>query len=151
QKTGQRYVATGSSDFQGTVNIPGWSFAAGDFQINPGPAGRLRAVVFLDFHETGALKGVWAIPSGLVSWWKADGDASDALGANPGSLVSPVAFVAGRDGLAFDFPASLDIHPGYIEVQDSASLKPAAVTVAAWVRRTGSPGASSYVASKGAL
>jgi hypothetical protein len=45
-------------------------------------------------------------PSGLVSWWRAEGDASDAQGANPGTLVNAVTFAAGEVHQAFSIGGS---------------------------------------------
>ena len=44
-------------------------------------------------------------PSGLVSWWPAEGNASDAIGANNGQLQN-VAFAGGEVGQAFVFNGS---------------------------------------------
>jgi RecA/RadA recombinase len=57
-------------------------------------------------------------PSGLVSWWRAEGDASDALGANNGMLENGVSFGVGAVGLAFDFTNGT----GYVQVPASGSL-----------------------------
>ena len=40
-------------------------------------------------------------PSGLVSWWKAEGNALDAVGANNGTLVGSVSYGPGEVGQAF--------------------------------------------------
>jgi hypothetical protein len=42
-------------------------------------------------------------PSGLVSWWRAENNASDFLGNNHGSLQSGLGFATGRVGQAFHF------------------------------------------------
>ena len=39
--------------------------------------------------------------SGLVSWWKADGDANDSLGIHNGTLQNGASFAAGVNGQAF--------------------------------------------------
>ncbi len=59
----------------------------------------------------------WA-PSGLVSWWRAEWDANDALGTNNGTLNGGVTFAPGKVGQAFD----LDGSTGYIKIPASASL-----------------------------
>src|SRR6266571_630433 len=41
--------------------------------------------------------------AGLVSWWSADGDASDVAGGNNGHLHSGAAFAPGVVGQAFSF------------------------------------------------
>jgi Concanavalin A-like lectin/glucanases superfamily/Immunoglobulin domain/Immunoglobulin I-set domain len=57
-------------------------------------------------------------PAGIVSWWKAEGDATDAFGDNNGSLQNGAGFAAGEVGMAFAFANG----PGYIQVPDSPSL-----------------------------
>lgn len=97
-----------------------------------------------------------AEPTLLASWSfdSAGQTAVDASGhGNDGRLGSSAApdahdpmFVDGRlgTGLAFDGNA-------YVEVHDTARLEPRHITVAAWVRRLGSPGKWRYVLSKGAV
>src|SRR5438093_928772 len=57
-------------------------------------------------------------PDGLVSWWRADGNATDALGANNGT-ISGATFTAGEVGQAFNFDGSGQ----KITVADNDSLK----------------------------
>jgi hypothetical protein len=80
---------------------------------------------------------------GLVSRWKADGDATDGVGGNNGTLRDGVTFVPGRFGQAF--------RSGYVEVENSPSLETPTLSVSVWVRsRTpGSPGVYNYIVSKG--
>lgn len=56
-------------------------------------------------------------PSGIVSWWRAEGDATDAIGANDGTAMG-AAYAPGRVGLAFRLDGSGD----YVEVPDDPSL-----------------------------
>jgi hypothetical protein len=42
-------------------------------------------------------------PSGVVSWWTGDGDASDSIGANDGANAGGVSFPAGKVARAFAF------------------------------------------------
>ena len=49
-------------------------------------------------------------PAGLVSWWRAEGDAPDFAGSNNGQLLSGVTFAPDRVGQAFSFDGS----SGYI-------------------------------------
>ncbi len=44
-----------------------------------------------------------AVPSGLVAWWRAEGDADDATGVHDGELLFGAAFAQGRVGQAFSF------------------------------------------------
>jgi hypothetical protein len=48
----------------------------------------------------------YAQPSGLVSWWKGDGDATDHMGNNNGTLVNGAGFALGQVNDAFSFNGS---------------------------------------------
>lgn len=69
-------------------------------------------------------------PVGLVGWWKGDGDASDFVGNNEGSLQGGVSFAGGKVGQGFLFDGNDDV----VSIPDSPTLKPAQVTVDAWVK-----------------
>jgi hypothetical protein len=43
------------------------------------------------------------VPSGLVSWWRAEGDAADMAGLNNGTLLNGTTFAQGYVGQAFSF------------------------------------------------
>jgi len=45
----------------------------------------------------------FARPSGLVGWWRAEGNANDAVGTNNGTTPFGIAYAAGEAGQAFDF------------------------------------------------
>src|SRR5437868_5045454 len=68
-------------------------------------------------------------PSGLVSWWKAEGDPSDSIGPNAGAAYNSVTFSAGESGQAFD------LHGGaHVRVPDSSSLDfSTAITIEGWI------------------
>jgi hypothetical protein len=51
-------------------------------------------------------------PSGLISWWPAEGDADDSIGGNNGMLVKGVGFTNGMVGQAI----SLDYASGYVSM-----------------------------------
>jgi hypothetical protein len=95
---------------------------------------------------SGAAVGLRGAPSGLVSWWRGEDDASDETGENPGIERDTVRYTDGIVGRAFRFGGD-----GYIEVPTPFSLEPVTVTVMAWIRgpRPVSPG--TYVISKGAV
>jgi len=75
-------------------------------------------------------------PTGLVSWWRAEGDAKDFWDGNHGTLQNGVTFAAGKVGQAFNFDGEND----YISVPDYPSLNPSSITVNAWVFSNNSPG-----------
>ena len=66
-------------------------------------------------------------PTNLVSWWRAEGDASDAAGMNSGTLQGGVTFGGGEVGRSFIFDGS----SGLVSIPASASLT--------WGRATASP------------
>src|SRR5581483_6715243 len=78
-----------------------------------------------------------SIPSGIVSWWQAEGDEHDVYGTNSGATFGAVNFTNGIVGQAFSF----DGQSGYIQVPDSPSLNfgsTSPMTVELWAYRTGS-------------
>lgn len=71
------------------------------------------------------------VPAGIVSWWRGEGNADDAVGPNAGTSTS-VTYAAGKVGMGFHFSA---VTPGYI--QASATGLPIGSddrTMEAWVR-----------------
>src|SRR5580692_84561 len=52
--------------------------------------------------ETFAQTNCMPSPSGLVSWWPADGFALDVAGTNNGELQMGAGYVSGEVGLAFN-------------------------------------------------
>jgi hypothetical protein len=93
-----------------------------------------------------------AADSSVVGHWPLD----DAVGTtvrdssgfgNTGTLSGRAAWVPGLTGSALSF----DGQSGQVKVPNSPSLEPpTAVTVSAWVRHAGSPGAYRYILAKGA-
>lgn len=68
-------------------------------------------------------------PSGLISWWPGDGDATDIIDSNDGLLVNGATFGAGKVGQAFSFDGIND----QIEISDSPSLRAGTqFTIEAW-------------------
>src|SRR2546425_6646334 len=72
--------------------------------------------------------------TGLVSWWKAEGNANDSVGGNHGTLQNGVTFTTGKNGQAFSFDG---IDDG-ISILKSNNLNFGSgdFTVAAWVKFT---------------
>ncbi|MBI2583888.1 MAG: DUF4215 domain-containing protein, partial [Candidatus Aenigmarchaeota archaeon] len=66
-------------------------------------------------------------PNGIVSWWRAEGNASDAKGINHGTLVGTT-FATGKVGQTFSFDGN-----DYVRVSHSSSLEPQELTVMAWL------------------
>jgi parallel beta-helix repeat protein len=70
-------------------------------------------------------------PDGLVSWYRAEGDAKDFEGANNGALVGGATFATGEVGQAI----SLNGTDAYVSVPDSPSLSLiSGATYTAWIK-----------------
>ena len=69
-------------------------------------------------------------PSNLVSWWRGDGNASDSLGANHGTLRNGAGFTEGNVEQGF----LLDGIDDFVEVPNSVSLKADNLTIKTWVK-----------------
>ncbi len=67
--------------------------------------------------EFAARAGCVAPPSGLVSWWPGDLDATDVIGVNHGTRMWTAGFADGMVGQGFSFDGV-----GYVVVPDHASL-----------------------------
>jgi Concanavalin A-like lectin/glucanases superfamily len=90
--------------------------------------------------------------TGPAAHWRFDegggSTAADASGnGNIGTVEGGATWIAGKRNGALAFDGST----GVVRVPSSSSLEPQAVTVSAWVRRSGSPGAYKYILGKGAL
>jgi hypothetical protein len=84
------------------------------------------------------------LPSGLVSWWRAEGDASDVQANYSGTLTTGVSFAPGKVGQAFNF----DGVSGHQVSLNPSTLAPP-WTVECWVNRQDSPDASAQLLSDG--
>lgn len=81
-----------------------------------------------------AAAGCFSTPTGVVGWWPGDGDANDLVSTNHGTLLGgATASAVGVNGNAFHFDGT----NSYVQIADAAALKPANLTVEAWVRFTG--------------
>ena len=93
-------------------------------------------------------------PAGIVGWWRGENDALDSIGANDGFLLNGTGFAAGMVGQAFSFDGLND----GVEIEDVPELRPASLTLEAWVmffssgglqhvfaKPVGGGGADSYV------
>jgi Concanavalin A-like lectin/glucanases superfamily len=90
--------------------------------------------------------------TGLVAHWRFDEGAGtvandSSVNGFDGSIEGTATWVAGRRG-----PFALDLGGGStrVVVGNATALEPSAITVEAWVKRSGSPGLWRYVVSKGA-
>ncbi len=71
-------------------------------------------------------------PGGMISWWKAEGDAQDSEDGNNGTLQGGATFAAGEVGSAFTFPNS----NSEVLVPDNSSLNQQTLTIDAWITAT---------------
>ena len=152
--SGDRYRVQGNTTIDGTANLPGAFEFQWGYKVIPGnpvihgnpvipgnPIMPMTVSVALDANGTATAAS--AQPS-LAGWWQAEGDAADASGWNPGTLVGNVTFVPGRVGSAFHIEGA-----GTVEAPASATLEPQTVTVVLWMRAPFSQ-PSTYLLSKGA-
>lgn len=83
-------------------------------------------------------------PSGLVSWWQAEGNANDTVDGNSGVLLNGATFAPGRVGQAFSFDGT----NSYARISDNPNLHfTNALTIEAWIYPT-SLGAYHNIVSK---
>ncbi len=69
-------------------------------------------------------------PSGLISWWPGDGDATDSQDGNDGTLVNGATFADGLVGQAF----SLDGIDDHLFIGNPSNLKiTGGLTLTAWI------------------
>src|SRR5262245_3752391 len=78
------------------------------------------------------LKGCTAPASSIVTWWKAEGDATDVTGANDGTLLNGATFDAGQVGQAFSFDGMDDL----LSAPGSGTAPTTSVTVECWIKLT---------------
>jgi hypothetical protein len=71
-----------------------------------------------------------AAPSGLVSWWRAEGSASDGVDSNNGTLLNGASFASGMVGQAFSFNGNDQC----VQVPHAASLVASNYSIEAWVK-----------------
>jgi hypothetical protein len=69
------------------------------------------------------------VPTDLVAWWPADGNALDMVGTNHGSLQGSATFAPGKSGQAMQFNGA-----GEVIIADSSALRPSSLTIQAWVK-----------------
>jgi len=70
-------------------------------------------------------------PSGIVSWWKGESNATDIVGGNNGTLVNNAGYTAGEVGSAFFFTNAL----AAVQLGSPTNLQLQSLTVEAWIKR----------------
>lgn len=100
----------------------------------------LLGQVFWPIAVTTAQTSCAPPPPGLVSWWPAGNHTFDIQDGNHATLVNGATYATAKVGPGF----SLDGVDDRVEIPDAANLKPANVTVSAWVKFNAldTPGAS---------
>jgi hypothetical protein len=76
--------------------------------------------------------GCDAPPSGLVSWWRAEGNALDSVGGNNGTLINNAGYAPGEVGTAFFFTNAL----AAVQIGNPTNLHLQSFTIEAWIRRS---------------
>jgi hypothetical protein len=101
-----------------------------------GPTSGLASAQPTDGELETPATGCAAQPGGIVAWWRAEDDATDAIGTNDGQSQGGAGFAAGHVGQAFAF----DGNAQFIEVADADDLQLAAgLTIEGWVFAAGAP------------
>ena len=67
------------------------------------------------------------VPAGLISWWRAETNALDAIGGNDGTLTNG-GYATGEVGQAFNLNGTNQ----YVSIPDSSSLRQTNLTVEGW-------------------
>jgi len=76
------------------------------------------------------------VPSGLVGWWRAEGNGLDSAGTNNGAVLGSTTFATGEVGQAFHFNGTSN---SYVQVPDSPAyvFSNNRMTLELWAYRTG--------------
>jgi hypothetical protein len=88
-----------------------------------------------------------AAPSGLLSWWAGDGNASDRVGSNPGTLNNGVTFSPGEVSSAFQFNNTNYVSANTTGLPTGSSDR----TLEMWVKVNTFGSGESYFAGYGAF
>ena len=66
----------------------------------------IGVIVFVFISMIGITASATVSPSGLIAWWKAEGNAVDSIGGYNGTLQPGVTFTEGKVNQAFSFSLS---------------------------------------------
>lgn len=69
-------------------------------------------------------------PNGLIGWWQGEGNFIDLVSGNNGTPLNGPTFISGKVGQAFHLDGTDDS----IQIPDATRLKPANISVSAWVK-----------------
>jgi hypothetical protein len=110
-------------------------------------AGLVLLVPFTLAGQAGAQGACISPPAGLVSWWPGDGNATEIVGGNDGTLQGGAAFTPGLVGQAFSFDGVDD----YVLVPDAAALDLiSGITIDAWINPAAVQDDGAGIVAKGA-
>ncbi len=128
-----------SYDFGDTVKLTAIPFAPNAFIGWMGDLNSTDNPATLSMKGNKTMRARFAsaapLPPGLIAFWRGEKDASDLIGGHNGtffagtSVVPPSVTPSGKVGGAFSFDGTVDVRVP----DDSAALKPAQITVEAWV------------------
>jgi hypothetical protein len=141
-EVGTGIAATGDIDYSSELNN-GAFIIGNDPSFGFGYSGGIDEVKLFDRALTAeeVLNSYKA--TGIVSWWRAEENTDDSLGANHGTAVGTVNYVGGAlAGRAFQTSG------GLVRINDAASLRPAAQVSVMTVVSAAPPGANKYIISK---
>ena len=83
--------------------------------------------------------------SGAAAWWPGENGGTEVIASNNAAIVGGVTFTPGLVGNAFNFDGS----SGYLQVADQSVMRPAQISLEAWVRpASASPAADQIIIEK---
>ena len=134
QNNGRLFLGHQSLDVPGTTGIP-LNGVLDELSIYNRALNSNEIAAIFNAGSTGKCPPLCVpVPSGAVAWWRAENSALDQVSTNHGTLLNGATFAAGLVGQAFSF----DGNTGFIQVADSASLRPTTgVSLEVWMHTTG--------------
>ena len=141
---GSGHQAGGTGGAAGTLGAAGADGTAGKLGSAgaDGLAGKLGSTGSAGTQGAGGVGGSASScatpPSGMVSWWHADGNYNDAVGSNNGTSGGDVTFGPGEINQGFQLDGTTNSR---VSVPDSPSLDlTSAITIDAWISFTSPTG-----------